>query len=157
MMKKIISFCFASFLLTVVCFAQEASADAKKSCTPTKECAEKMGMTLEQCKALCAKTALAQKENTTSTNAVAAVSMETGEKAATKKCCSSIEACAAKMGMTVAECKAKCQKMCGDKAKSASTTAVASAVMVSDKTEAPAAKAKTSCAKGKKACCKKKQ
>ncbi len=166
-MKKLISLCLASFLLTVVTFGQEAttatSVDGvkKATCVPTKECAEKMGMTLEQCKALCKKHADKTAADAPAESNAQTVAM-TGNKKGKKACCSSIEACAKKMGMTVEECKARCQKSCSPGAKTASTASVASAVMVSSKAAPKDEKtAKASCAKKcskkEKAACKKMQ
>ncbi len=133
-------------------------------CVPTKECAEKMGITLEECKKLCAKKCAAK---TTTTTAVASASDSremvnlTGVDkkvccAGKKDCCSSIEECAKKMGMTVEECKAKCKNVC-TKASSKTgeiKTAVASSVMEKSDVET---KGKTKACSNKKACCKKKK
>lgn len=55
-MKKLIGICFAICLFATLGMAQttaSTNATAKKSCTPTKECAAKMGMTLAECKKVC--------------------------------------------------------------------------------------------------------
>ena len=156
MMKKIINLCFASFLLTVVAFGQEAStAQVKKACTPTKECAEKMGISLEQCKALCKKTCAKSTSTAAATTSEARlVNTTVASDKASKKCCSSMKECAAKMGMTVEECKAKCK---GHGASASTSTAVASAVMVKSVDVAPTAEPTKKACATKKACCKKKQ
>ena len=157
-MKKLISFCFASFLLTVVAFGQEASTEqVKKSCTPTKECAAKKGMTLEQCKAKCTKSS-AKTASTAATDASDArlVNASMTSDKATKKCCASIEKCAAKKGMTIEECKAKCKGKTAQ-ASTSSNTAVASAVMAkTTDAEAKTVSKKKACS-SKKACCSKKK
>jgi hypothetical protein len=161
MMKKMISFCFASLFLCVVSFGQESTATAntkKAECVPTKECAAKMGMTLEQCKAICSKAnkGTAATEINSNANSVDFASSDAAVEAPAKKCCASVEACAAKMGMTVEECKAKCKGHSAE-AMSGSTTAVASAVMVSNTEEASKSEKPKTCAKAGKACCAKKQ
>lgn len=160
-MKKIISLCFASFLLCVVSFAQDSSTAAntkKATCKPTKECAAKMGMTLKECKAKCAKSNMGTATKSTSNSkAVSYAASDASSKTSAKKCCASIAECAAKMGMSIEECKAKC-KGHGMVKNSESKTAVASAVMVDNVEEAPKGNMKKSCAKsGKKCCAKKKQ
>ena len=60
------------FILALSINAQEVvqtdKLECKKPCTPTKECAEKYGMTLEECKRICAtKNAQAAYQTETST------------------------------------------------------------------------------------------
>ena len=67
-----------SFVFVSISMAQEANtASTKKECVPTKECAAKHGMTLEQCKALCQKkcTKSASAEASTNTASTVAVGM----------------------------------------------------------------------------------
>ena len=162
MMKRIISFCFASLLFCVISFAQEASTTTnthtkKTECVPTKECAAKMGMTLEQCKAKCVKANMGTAASTNNeAKMVAYASSDISTEAPAKKCCASLAECAAKMGMTVEECKAKCKGHSAE-AMSDSKTAVAGAVMVNNTEAAPKSEKSKKCAKSGKACCAKKQ
>jgi len=93
------------FLLALSINAQEVvktdKLECKKPCTPTKECAEKYGMTLEECKKICeaknAGTKTAEANSSTETTKVASYEVRkeaavvTGEKVKvcdkTKKCC----------------------------------------------------------------------
>lgn len=81
-------------------------------------------------------------------------------KAICKKVCTkdgdmSVAECAEKMGMTVAECKAKCLK--GDTQVSTGETKVAAAVVTSEIAKLEKGEAsEPACDKSKKACCKKK-
>lgn len=119
-----------------------ASSDETKKCVPTKACAEKAGMTLEQCKAVCAK------KNAKSASLAGTTDVPLLADQAKAKSCQEIDyvACAKKMGMTVEECKALCKSREGK-------TKVASAMV-----EVNAEKekvSKTICAKSKAACCSK--
>ena len=156
-MKKFISLCFASFLCCVVAYSQDANvetapkADKAATCVPTKECAAKMGISLEECKKICA-AKKAEKTASTSVQSAMVVKEDGTAPTAKAKCCS-IEECAAKLGITVEECKARMAKNgCGTE--KASTTKVASAVLDRD-AEAPKAK-KACCAKAKATACGKK-
>ena len=130
-------------------------------CTPTAECAKKMGMTLAECKAKCKK-ACASKASTASTAVTAVASASDSREmtnltgVAKKACCASIEECAKKAGMTVAECKAKCKKACAPASASTDNaeTAVASSLMVNPEMTS---EAKVKACSSKKACCKKKK
>ena len=91
-----------------------------KKCIPTKECAAKMGMSLEECKKKCAKVCGSKTAN--AETKVASYEVQRDETVSTeastdKKSCGkmSLKECAAKMGMTVEECKKKCSKVCGSK------------------------------------------
>jgi len=86
-MKKIIGLSFLFVFVSFCSFAQSTDLvkltnDKTENCTPTKECAEKMGMTLEECKKLCSKMCDKSK--------VASVSMESTDESsvADKKTCS---------------------------------------------------------------------
>ena len=80
-MKKIISVSFLFAFLSFSSFGQSSELvkltnnDKQENCTPTKECAEKMGMTLEECKKLCTKTCA----KTGASSKIASVSMESSE------------------------------------------------------------------------------
>ena len=172
---KISAFLFL-LISTITLSAQDTQLKTDPiKCVPTKECAEKMGMTLEECKAICAKLtkkecqALCQKmsleEKDSKASSIAQVSgvTELNDPAPVKKsCCSSIKACAEKMGMTIEECKAKCFKNTSssplslddsresrtDNSETKVATATSEAVV---KSTSPAAK----CCASAKACCKK--
>lgn len=158
----------------------------KKTCTPTKECAAKAGMTQAECKAYVKKhcssekatktasvdsptTVLASVEEKSSDNkktacgsgkatkmasidspTIVLTSMEEKSPGNKKAACCSVEECAALLGITVEECLARCKNACASKAKTASSTKVASAVMVSDPPKAKTKEVK--CATAVKAC-----
>ena len=55
-MKNLVFFLASIFFMSFTALGQKTTADdAGLKCVPTKECAEKMGMTLEECMALCKK------------------------------------------------------------------------------------------------------
>lgn len=120
-------------MLGFVSYGQTASVEAtktsKKQCVPTQECADKMGMTLEECKALCAKVC--------------------GSKAA------STVASATKLS-ELAPDKVACGSK--TEVSNTTESSVASAIVSSDvadkAADSPASKEKV-CAKSSKACCKK--
>ena len=150
-MKKILAIALTWVLFATVSISQTtvSTKDSKTNCIPTKECAAKAGMTLEECKKICTAKADA------STTSVASASMVADTKEAKKSCCASMKECAAKMGMTEAECKAKC----AGKSKTAMTddqteSKVASAVKVNQieqvtAEKAPAKKCSKTCTKKK--------
>ena len=159
-MKKIIGLTLAFILVSMMSFAQvttlknEVNTEKTKTCIPTKACAKKAGMTLAECKKTC-KGSAAVNGSTTSVASASKVA-ETIE--GKKKCCSSIKKCAAKAGMTVAECKAKCKMNSKTANKTEdSDTRVAAAVLVNEIEEIPQEKPlKKKCCKGASACTKKK-
>ena len=120
-------------------FAQSANTVtdiSKKNCVPSQECADKMGMTLEECKAVCAKIC--------------------GSKATTD-----VSNADAKLVSTEGQSKQSCSKSKMTNVSKDGESQVASAIVVSDVSEEDAKtstenKAKT-CSKSSKACCKKKQ
>ena len=110
-MKKLMSLLIAFFAFSVITLAQEVqSTQHSKKCVPTKECAEKMGMTLEQCIALCKKMEADKKAcGTSETNsAVLSVSMEKNQDQSTGKPSCDIKACARKAGVSVEEYIRRC-------------------------------------------------
>jgi len=142
-MKKFICLSIACFMFCALSFAQEAKVvESKKECVPTEACAKKMGMTLDECRALCKKQCKSAVASTDMNQITRLASTET--ETSTKSCCTSIEACAKKMGMSVEECK----RLCKDKI--ASEKQVASAVMENGE------KPKANCCKKAAAGCKKK-
>ncbi len=155
-MKSILNICVLIILTTLTISAQSSTvvntSPQKAECVPTKECAEKMGMTLEECKAVCekvcnGKSALKDKSNASNVNLVTIAS--TKEKTS---CCSTIEECAKKMGMTVEECKASCGSFT-----QANSTKVASASLESETTNTKdKSAAPKTCAKTSAKCCSKK-
>lgn len=166
-MNKLIILVFGILLIGLSAFGQETTVSKEivtsdataKKCVPTKECAEKMGMTLAECKAKCAK--VCGGKATGSQTSVAAASAEAIlETSATLEECASkmemtLEECAASMGMTVEECRAKCTGMLGAKSSEGETTQVAAASAVAE-VETTATSAKKTCAKAGKKCCSKK-
>jgi len=154
-MKKFIGITMAWVLLSMVSFAQETalqvneSAESVKTCIPTKACAKKAGVSLAECKKKCAsKTASAETTSADATQ-VASASMKVDVEEGAKKCCASLKECAAKAGMTVAECKAKCKgKSAADEQSGEGTTKVAAAKLVNEIEVIPTAKT------GVKKCCK---
>jgi len=124
----------------------------KANCQPTKACAEKMGMTLEECKAICnkvctSKTSVAENTDKSNANLVSIASSD--EKTS---CCASLEECAKAMGMTIEECKAKCATAISD-----GMTKVASASLESDASStAQVPNSKKTCNKTSAKCCSKK-
>jgi len=143
-------------ILLVLSFGADAQTTAKQctakkaNCVPTEACAKKMGMTLEECKAMCTNGKLSSVAATeTETKVAAATLTSTKEK---KACCSSIEECAKKMGMSIEECKAKCGSSL-----SQSLTKVAAASLTSEAADTETeATTKKMCSKKSSACCKKK-
>ncbi len=162
-MKKIFGVALVWILVSTTIFAQEATVEKvdltekAKTCVPTKECAEKAGMTLEECKKICSGKAAA----TASTTNVASASLVADTEAKGKKCCASIKECAAKSGMTVAECKAKCtgqSKTAMEDSSENKETKVAAAALVNEVEAIPVKKAEgKKCCKSAKACTKKKE
>lgn len=165
-MNKVLILVCSMMLLGLTAFAQDVSVatdtEAKK-CIPTKECAEKMGMTLEECKKVCGAKGLLQETSVASATSEAELSevldADPAPAVAGKKkaCCASTEECAKKMGMTIEECKAKCKdfKNCISVSDDASTNvaaASAEAVVESGSVDKKVA----CCAKGSKKSCSKK-
>lgn len=139
--------------MVLITNAQTADLSQKstKECVPSKECAEKMGMSLAECQKICktlCKKEGAKADLSTGLTLVAAASAE----AKPLSCCKSIKECSDKLGLSVAECKAKCKA--GGSSALDSETKVASASM-----ESVPAESKTGlfskCPLGKKSCCKK--
>lgn len=144
-MKRLIGICFAFCLFAMVGTAQttastSANETAKKTCVPTKECAEKMGMTLAECKKVCnGKTANAETKVASALVALDSQESNTDPKktAAAKK-----------------ECAKKCTGAKSADATSDSETKVASALVVKD--AEGKSTAKKNCSKTcKKTCAKK--
>lgn len=158
-MKKIFGLALAFILTATVSIGQVATTtssetvDKTKTCVPTKECAEKHGMTLEECIKKCNSNSAEA-----STTSVASASLVADTKEVKKACCTSVAACAKKAGMTVAECKAKCD----GKSKSAMNTEdgetkVAAASLVNEvEASTTDEKATKKCCKSTSACTKKK-
>jgi len=154
-MYKVLVLVFGILLsgLTAIGQATTATTDNKaKKCVTIEECAAKMGMTLEECKTKCQKIYAANIASTgtevnTETSAVSAASTTTlGSD-------SDLKTCAAKNGMTLQECKAKCAGLKEGVKVGDQKTKVAAA---SAKAElANKASEKSSCKKGDKKCCKK--
>ena len=158
-MNKVLILVCSMMLLGLTAFSQDASVTTtqEKKCIPTKECAEKMGMTLEECKKKCTAKGLLKETSVASASSEATIA-ETPALAEGKKksCCASIEECAKKMGMTVEECKAKCKdfKNCA-KGTSESSTSVAAASAEAIVESDAGDKKVACCAKGSKKSCKK--
>lgn len=156
-MKKIIglSLVFLCLGFSVIAQSNEVLVSEDSTSTETiEECAKRMGMTVAECKAKCAKSCAKTCSKTASADAnnsgtqVLSVMAEGQPKA----CCGSIEDCAKKMGMTVAECKAKCSMVHnGETAEEAQTRVASATDSRSDSKAAP------TCNKSSKACCKKKK
>jgi len=139
-MKKIFGIALTWILFSTVSVAQVAATQAKesvdkkecsKTCVPTKECAEKYGMTLEECKKICASKASATASTEDGDNKVASASMVSDVSKAKKACCAS------KSGAT-----AGCSKTKTASAEE-TTTKVASAQLVNEVEEVSTEKAKT--------------
>ncbi len=150
-----LTLCFLFFSFST--FAQDNNkvevSEKKTTCVPTKECAKKMGMTVAECKAKCLKGKTASTELTSDTQVLSVVAE--GEPA--KGCCGTIEECAQKMGMTVAECKAKCAMVHKGETAEEAQTRVAAATQSRDLSNTKQAATKpAACAKTGKKCCKKK-
>jgi len=151
---------FGMMLLGLTMVGQQAAVETTtqvKKCVPSKECAAKMGMTTAECKKLCKKLCTSKTAGTSSdvasANAVAELE-ELPELTEKKECTLSIEECAKKMGITVAECK----KICAAKQSgttSVATTQVASAEAAAYVQETESVEGKAKCVKGAKKCCKK--
>lgn len=146
-MKNIIGIALAWVLFSTVSIAQSTAStnETKTNCIPTKECAAKAGITLEECKKICSSKTSSEASSTSVASASLVSNTETK-----KNCCASMKECAAKMGMTEAECKAKCN----GKSKTAMVdeigdSKVASAVKVNEIEEIPTSNsaAKKSCSK----------
>lgn len=155
-MKKIFGVAIAWILMSTISIGQDVStqnADVvakEKKCIPTKACAEKAGMTLDECKKVC-------NGNKASTTSVASASL-VSETEAKKATCCSIKDCIAKTGMTEAECKAKCGTKTASAEKAQKTTKVAAATLVNEIEEIPEVKkTSTKCSKSASSCTKKKQ
>ena len=101
---------------------------------PTKECAEKMGMTLEQCIALCKKMDADKKACGTSEtkSSVLSVSLEKNQDLNAGKPSCDIKACARKAGVSVEEY----IRRCCPGATSTETTSKQSAVTVGSSSNA---------------------
>lgn len=124
-MKKIFGIALAWVLVSTVSIAQVATTVAnesvnKKACIPTQECADKHGVSLEECKKICSgKTATTTEASTTK---VASASL-VADKTTTKKAC-----CASKAGATAGTC----SKSKTAAAEDTPSTKVAAAVLVND-------------------------
>ena len=116
-MKKIISLSCVFLFLSFTALAQSAEVSktalekTEKACKPksAEACAAKLGISLEEYMErgkTCKKASTASVENTAFP--IVKVANKSVEAKTAKKCCTSLEACAKKMGMTVEECKAKC-------------------------------------------------
>jgi len=116
-MKKLISACCVFLFLSFTAFAQSAEVSKtavkteKTTCKPVppEVCAAKLGISLEEyqkrnknCKASASASA------TTVALPIIRVANTSAAAKSNKSCCTSLEACAKKMGMSVEECKAKC-------------------------------------------------
>ena len=138
-MKKIFGISLAWILASTVSFSQVSPTEVsetvskEKTCIPTQACADKAGVTLEECKKICAgKTAAAEASKTN----VASASM-VADKVETKKACNPA-ACAAKC-----KASAKSANVSDDK-----NTKVAAAGLVNEVEEIPTEKtAKKACSK----------
>lgn len=155
-MKKIFGVAIAWILMSTVSIGQNAStqnADVvakEKKCIPSKECAKKAGVSLEECKKICT----GDKASTTSVASASLVS----EKETKKGACCSIKDCVSKTGMTEAECKAKCGSKTASTAKTENNTKVAAATLVTEIEEIPEVKTTSKeCSKTASSCTKKKQ
>ena len=155
-MSKSIILVLSIMLFGLTAFTQETVVtDSKTNCIPAEECAAKMGMTLEECKAVCKK--LCKESDTRSGTGVspATADLNTESVAGTQKaCCVSVKKGAAKKGMTIETCKAKCissEKTASIVGESSTKGAAASVEAIVDTKEM----VKTKWAKGDKKCCKK--
>ena len=136
-MKRLIGLSLVFCLFCSLVTAQSASVDTKvttenKCCTSVEACAAKLGISVEECKALC-KAGCKDKAS----------------------CIKSTEACAAKMGGSVAECKKVCTGKMVSAEQEVEETQVASA-FAERTTDNEAPKEVKVCADKSKACCKKK-
>ncbi len=123
-MKKIFGIALAWILVSTVSIAQVATTEAnesvnKKECVPTQECADKYGVSLEECKKICSGKTTATTD--AASTKVASASL-VSDKSTGKKAC-----CASKVGATSGTC-SKSKTATTD----ATTTKVASAVLVND-------------------------
>lgn len=127
-------------------------SEDKTSTESIEACAKRMGMTVAECKAKCAKQGVKACSKTASTTASqdGTQVLSAIAEGQVKSCCGSIEECAKKMGMTVAECKAKCSMVHKGETSAEAKSRVASATDARSETT-PA------CSKTSKACCKKKK
>lgn len=172
-MKKIIGLMFACFLFSVSINAQKAcSKTCKKTCTEAemKACAEKMGISLAECKKMCSEKGLAEVTKEANTRvASATVELPTccysALMADGKVCCKGYEASIADADMLIDAEGTEIKKyVCPMSAAKASTddkdeTRVASVIMVKEATMAPKkATGKKSCSKScSKSCASKKK
>ena len=149
-MKKIFGVALAWILVSTASIAQEVNTqhevvvDKAKTCIPTKECAKKAGVTLEECQKICAKGA----STDASTTKVASASLvaDTDKKAACTKA-----------DMTSAKCKATCQSKSKTASLETKETKVASSILVKEVEEIPTdASTEKKCVKGQASCAKKK-
>lgn len=132
-----------------------ASAEAKKACTPTAECAAKMGMSLEECKKVCNKVC---NKTTQSTSVLSDVQTKlvanTEEGTAKKACCKSKKACSKKAGIqSDGSTLAEATEVAIDEA----TEKVATATVSSELSKTSEVPAKKACTKSDKKCCKSKK
>jgi len=152
-MKKIFGIALTWILFSTVTVAQVATTTAKESvnkvecstpCVPTKECAEKHGMTLEECKKICASKSASTASTEEGVNKVASAT-KVSELSSKKKAC-----CASKASA------GSCSKAKTVGATEGSTK-VAAAVMVNEVEEVSAEKTPAKkCCSSKAACTKKK-
>jgi len=125
-MKKIFGIALTWILFSTVSIAQVATTTAKESvdkkeCVPTKECAAKYGMTLEECKKICTGKTAATASTEEGTSKVASASKVSDVTSGKKACCAS------KAGATAGTCtKSKTATT------EAGTTKVAAAAMVNE-------------------------
>lgn len=171
-MKKIIGLSLACFLFCVTINAQKVCTKGQKVCTESemKACAEKMGITLEECKKICAEKGLAEVTKEANTR-VASATVElpsccySALKADGKVCCKGYEASIADADMLIEADGTEIKKyVCPMSAAKASTddnneTKVASVIMVKEASMAPKkAAGKKSCSKScSKTCASKKK
>lgn len=165
-MKKFISLCFATFLVCSISFAQETSSTTeettakKANCLPAKECAEKMGMTVAEYKEYCQKKCSTKSETQAamgnSAMATFASIQAKGAEGTENAVAANTAECAAILGISLEECMARITANCGGMgmAKNATSSELASALMVSEKAATKSAKA--TCKKAATACASKK-
>ena len=108
-----VAFLFAGMFMYGQCSKTTKTANAEKtSCTQAemKKCAAKMGMTLEECKAACSSAMQGSGSSSAMTSNAGVVTKTSMEEGSQKLSCGmTYEQCAAKMGMTVEECKKVCK------------------------------------------------
>ena len=151
-MKKILGVAIAWILMSTISFAQSTSTEnanvaaKEKKCIPTKACAEKAGVSLEECKKVCS----SSKASTTTVASASLVSDKEAKKGAS---------CTAKSGMTKAECQAKCSRKTTSLENSNKNTKVAAATLVNEIEEVYEVKTSSNkkCCKSASSCTKKKQ